>query len=273
MSQLILNGRTNNTKPDDVLVVNKANRLVVPYINGLAPYDVNINGLNRPPILNGCVFYAPLWHPALSVAPGGTFQSLEASPKTCTVTGALWTPQGRSFDGIDDQILSPRHPSWGNPGNSLTVCVWAKANSLASTPGLAGNFLDGTGRGFHLRFKSTGELDWFVGTGGGTAPETKEATSAAGLITTGKWHFVAGRYDGAFVDVLLNGQVVCTPTAQTGDVYYSNDLLIAKYNNNDDGSGNANPLNGMIGEVLIYNRALSAGEIMRDYQRTKWRYQ
>ena len=45
------------------------------------------------------VLYLPLYQPD-----GASFASRDAYGHLCTVTGALWTPQGRTFDGADDII-------------------------------------------------------------------------------------------------------------------------------------------------------------------------
>ena len=35
---------------------------------------------------------------------GSSFMSKDAYGHVCTVTGAVWTPEGRLFDGVDDYI-------------------------------------------------------------------------------------------------------------------------------------------------------------------------
>jgi hypothetical protein len=52
------------------------------------------------------VLYLPLWSADLK---GDSFYSKDSYAHLCTVTGALWTPQGRHFDGVDDKIAVPYH--------------------------------------------------------------------------------------------------------------------------------------------------------------------
>src|SRR3990172_13167350 len=64
------------------------------------------------------VFYVPLYE-----LDGTTFQSKDAYGHLCTVTGALWRPQGRDFDGTDDVISAPDHNALDITG-TVTLISW-----------------------------------------------------------------------------------------------------------------------------------------------------
>jgi hypothetical protein len=51
-----------------------------------------------------------------------------------------------------------------------------------------------------------------------------------------------------------------------------NDLDALRLGENEDSGGSEFQLTGILGGVWLYSRALSAGEIKRIYQATKWRY-
>lgn len=98
-----VNGRLAATGLDDIKV-ELFRHNAPPVINGLLPLGVNINGWTREPVLPACVMNVPLYHTACSVPTGGSFKSLDKNALMGAVTGAIWTPQGRSFDGLDDKI-------------------------------------------------------------------------------------------------------------------------------------------------------------------------
>src|SRR3990167_8107213 len=54
------------------------------------------------------------------------FLSDDAYGHLCTRTGALWTPQGYSFDGVDDKITIPDHSSLQFGIGNFTISIWAK---------------------------------------------------------------------------------------------------------------------------------------------------
>ena len=84
--------------------------------NGLDPYGFSTDGL---------VLYLPLW--ALK---DSSFKSVDAYKNTCNVTGALWQPDGRLFDGADDLITVPDTASiqniWDGGG---TIIFWVNPAS------------------------------------------------------------------------------------------------------------------------------------------------
>lgn len=53
---------------------------------------------------------------------GTSFMSKDKHGHLCSVTGALWTPRGRSFDGVDDQIVGSVLPFDTYPG--MTILAW-----------------------------------------------------------------------------------------------------------------------------------------------------
>ena len=56
---------------------------------------------------------------------GASFMSRDAYGHLCTVTGALWRPNGRYFDGVDDLISIPSHASLDTLATPAYI-VWLK---------------------------------------------------------------------------------------------------------------------------------------------------
>ena len=66
------------------------------------------------------VLYLPLYE-----LDGASFMSKDAYGHLCTVTGATWTPRGRSFDGTDDHIALPQAAyQVAGDGDDLTILIW-----------------------------------------------------------------------------------------------------------------------------------------------------
>jgi hypothetical protein len=195
---------------------------------------------------------------------GSSFMSKDAYGHTGTVTGALWRPDGRYFDGIDDYI------NCGDldlPGNDVTIMAWIYVNT-APAPGDYDGIVHIVDTGMHLRGTAAGIKFVFHRPGVVLLDGTED------LVKTSTWHHVAashphGNFSTANTLLYVDG-VNDTGTALSGSGgadYSSGDTYIGW---NDD---NNEFFDGIIGEVLIYNRILTPAEIQNNYLATKWRYQ
>ena len=105
----------------------------------------------------------------------------------------------------------------------------------------------------------------FAGPAGYLRPAPAPSTTDQGIrqashtaIPLGAWTHLATTYDGASQRLYINGVLVAT-RAQTGTIAVGNQPLRVGGNNS---SGEF--FRGLIDEVRIYNRALSAAEITAD---------
>lgn len=192
---------------------------------------------------------------------GSSFVSDDVYGHLATVNGALWRPDGRYFDGIDDKInlpdVSPLSPTsqitleaWFNPARTNTGRVISRFP--ADYKGWS--LYHGTGIGFQL----------YAGTSLG------EAFSAANTIAQDNWYHAVGTYDGACMRVYINAGASGIPLARTGSIVYT---ALQPAIGLDNGAGASQPFKGIIGEARIYSRALTPMEIQHNYLATKWRYQ
>jgi len=204
------------------------------------------------------VLYLPLYE-----LDGTSFVSKDGYGHLATVTGALWTPQGRVFDGTDDYISIPAHAAF-EITEAVSIEVWFNktANSISSS-GLVSKSPYGS---------SYGDWDLWVNTADQKINFTKDAgtttiKTAAG-ISNATWYHLVITYDRINMRMYLN-TVAETPVAEAGAI---------PANARGIGLGQfylgtaARRLNGVMGEVRIYNRALSLTEIQHNYLATKWRY-
>lgn len=205
------------------------------------------------------VLYLPLWYPHGDMT-GSTIYSYDKNRHVGTVTEATWGYQGRTFDGSNDELSIAAHASYNDLAltSNLTVMAWVKPTALSISTILS-TYIVSTG--FTLVTLNTGAISaYFDGI----------ARNSAGVyLANGTWAQIGFTYKGASdkkVYFYVNG------------VYKEVSTAIAAFTANaqaatiSDTRGGFSRLNGTVGEVLLYNRILSDGEIMRIYQQTKWRY-
>jgi len=92
-------------------------------------------------------------------------------------------------------------------------------------------------------------------------------------IDDGFWHHLAGTYDGAVQRLYLDGQLLSDGPLWRGGIPINNyDLTIAANRSNPASSAPGEvgaSFDGLIDEVMIFNRALSQEEISQLYESQK----
>lgn len=215
--------------------------------------------------LGGCVFYAPLWRPDLAGSPFQSPSPYGIPSHTCTVTGATWGIQGRTFAGGDD-LIELNDGSTASPLNftsgDFSIIIRMKTDNLTGANNLfnRGAYND---TGYWFRVGTNGSLDVFTF----QTVAGQSSASSAGSIVVGTWYTVGFSRAGASVKLFINGvEDTASPGSHTNPATCALAGVIGSYQKSSDF------FYGTIGEVIIYNRALSAGEIMNNYLATKWRY-
>ena len=228
-------------------------------------YDISCSRTITDPNL---VLYLPLHR-----LDGASFMSRDAYGHLCTVTGALWRPNGRYFDGLDDYIYIPDHAAF-DITTKITVMAWVKCVDItvAGTDGLvAKSVTAGDQREWSLQRQSaSGQLKVTFGDAVLGNYEGRQLTDDPHLVN-GAWLLAGFTFDEGTVEIQANGVAVDSsldagaipPTLFNGTA----DVEIASEN---VGTG---LFNGSIGEVWIYNRVLTLQERQHIYLATKWRYQ
>ena len=203
------------------------------------------------------VLYLPLYG-----LDGSSFASKDAYGHTCAVTGALWRPNGRYLDATDDRLDVANNPAL-QPTES-TVIVWFKCTADSSAyRDLITSTTDSNGnnQAYHLRInQTTGVL--YGRSGNGTA---NASLSGVGDLTAAtEFSMATMTLDNTHISLFLNGEINGTPVARVAGVHTdTNPIRI----------GNMyGAFGGTIGEILVYNRPLTAQEIQHNYLATKWRY-
>lgn len=185
---------------------------------------------------------------------GGAFQSRDAYGHRCAVSGAVWNKQGRTFDGIDDEITLPANLL---PSGDWTMLAWLKLSAQSS---LAHSYfkLDG---GWNLFYGGTGAN--YTNKWGVEGTSNKYGNTAVQL---NQWVFlgIAADAAAALYRFYHNGQ-------PDGSAVMAVQSLTAAGAIGSRGGGYF--WNGAIGEVRAHRRILTSLEIRQHYLATRWRYQ
>ncbi len=204
------------------------------------------------------VLYLPL--PELG---GSSLMSRDAYGHLCTVTGALWRPDGRSFDGVDDKVAVPNHSSFAALEVG-TLEIWTY-NGEPGTNHIAFEYGWSSTNYVRLIFYNTGvvKLEQEIGNVVVTAIASDAPLPAA-------WNHILVTQNGVAARMYVNG----VAQDHSGDINSGNwfaDSGINNYITIGDDNWHAR-FKGTIGELRLYGRCLSSLEAIHNYLATKWRY-
>lgn len=200
----------------------------------------------------------------------GNADDIRDSNEGTLQNGATFAPgkvgQAFNFDGVNDEVRVPYAANL-NPTQALTLGAWVNASSLtnAANGGYLGIVSMSEGqRAYTLGFTGTGGNH--VGTAGNVHLEGYGLGSAwrtsAAVISPGQWYHIAGVIEPSTnrFEIYVNG-VLQTPVNSRGaPQLFSVSNVPFRIGSSDPGRWQYN-FAGLIDEVEIYNRALSASEI------------
>jgi len=153
-----------------------------------------------------------------------------------------------SFDGVDDYV-SILHSTSLDISSVITVEAWVKADTLGSQNAIIrkGLWLPAVIKSWGLDIQQIGGVKkarFFI-YDGATAK-----IAYSGAITAGTWHHLAGTYDGAKVDIYLDGSnALSTSATHVGDIDTNTEDIVIGMRKNDCF------FDGLIDEVRIWNIA------------------
>jgi PKD repeat protein len=189
----------------------------------------------------------------------GTAVGSTVGGHTGTISGATWVAAGQSgaalsFDGVNDRVIVPDSNSL-DLTTGMTLEAWVRPAAVGGWQTVAFKERGTTEHAYALYASDdTGKAAGTMYTGGASDISVVNTANTA----AGTWTHLATTFDGSNFRLYVNGSLVRT-TAHTGS--------ITTTNNNLSIGGNAvwgEYFNGLIDELRIYNRALSAAEIQTD---------
>lgn len=190
---------------------------------------------------------------------GAKIMSQDAYGQLFTVTGALWQPDGRLFDGSDD-MLRYAVSNWrkGDTEGAIFVCFKTTEESTNATFFCSADEASAT-RYIQFRINSSGVIA-FLQRDNDTADAIEFGTNT---YNDGEWHLAIISSNGSRylcqVDLTIE-----TPTVSTGadngdwfaDTSARDNVAVGLFKRNTE----SQPMDGLIREVRVYSREPSFAE-------------
>ena len=215
----------------------------------------------------------PLPQGAVSWWPAGGNANDAIGPNNGTMMngagyGAGEVGEGFSVDGTGAYVKIPYSTSL-DPTNQVTIEFWMKAdanNSMDSYQGLVTS--DFFGIEISNGYSDNIGVNFFTSFDAGTSwTMISEDNNGGAAVSAGEWHHIAGTYDGANLQLYVEGQPWGNPTVASGPLSMMpvNGFVSIGSEAGRVTCGCDRYFNGLIDEVTIYNRGLAASEIAAIY--------
>jgi len=230
-------------------------------------------GLEHSPtiVTNGLVYYLDAANTRSYSGSGLTANSLSGSLSGSLVNGVGFTSLNNGsflFDGTNDVIDLGDNFDMGL--SSFSFCAYFKANNISNLQGIFSKSIAAAAGSRYAVFVYNNKINTFMSNGGATDVETPSSQT----LSINTWYHIGAVYNRADKLILfINGIFDSSATIsqfQANDFQATHIFRIGSYS---DAGNSANYfLNGSISQLQIYNRVLSAQEILQNYNATKGRY-
>lgn len=187
------------------------------------------------------------------ISTSGNTGTLNNSPTYTTSNGG-----GMIFNGSNQNISVVSLPPLTN---QITISVWIKPQDNSGLGWIIGR------EGAYRMFYSSNSIIFDCATVNNSWYSTGTNLVASGYSIYNSWWHCVGTYDGSNNRLYINGQLVVTGASISGNITNGNALSIIQ-------TGTAGIVygKGTIGEIKIYNRALSQQEVLQNFNATKNRF-
>lgn len=210
------------------------------------------------------------------IGTGTSWNDLSGNGYNSTLTGGptFISTDPKSFNFNGNYSLLPANTANGYNGDALTVEVWVKHNSFGGV-GTGRSYVSNWSsfnvnnqRGFILRTYDTQTFPsfWWCWGGGNYYAEGPSSY----VMQTGKiYHIVATYEKNVAMKIYINGNLELTTTN-----YTSNTILFDTSNGTHIGYSpiNTSYMDGNIYLARVYNRVLSAANVLQNYNSQKYRF-
>lgn len=171
------------------------------------------------------------------------------------------------FDGTNDYAIFTK-PSTIVTGGAISVSIWVKWTTVGTGTGTIQTLVDNNhsfNNGFVIQDRpDLSKCLTFAVRPTVSAPNGVVSTFQVG---NGQWHYIVGTNDlttsRLYIDGYLNAQA-----NESGGIILAHPNVSVGYFQ----AGNSRYLNGNVSQVSLYNRALSATEVLQNYNATKSRF-
>ena len=234
--------------------------------------------ISTPIIADGLVFNMDAANRASTIPSTSTlktFNTIDTSISGSIVTDSTWedgSPPTFDFDGSDGYINFGDNDffSFGNSSNdsAFSFCGWINMDSTTRF-----RFISkyrGSNYEYHFDVGGSDKLQLYLFDGGNWRARYQNS-----ILNTGQWYHVAATYNGVGgtnaqdgIRIYVDSIRVDDSTASSG-TYTAMNNTAAPFN---IGRLDSNYANGKISNIQIYNRALSASEVLHNYNALKSRF-
>jgi sialidase-1 len=189
----------------------------------------------------------------------GTYAGSKTGNQTGTYysTGAQVGPYACTFDGSTNWInMGSIAPADAGTTGSVTVVVWFKTSATSDQSLIDCKDIGSNDGGYTLEVRSSG-IEVRIGNG-----STQTAVIGSGTYDNGQWHMAVGVIDRAagLLRIYADGAQINTMAFTTSwNLSCTQPFILGGY------AGTTANFTGLINDVRIYNRALSAGQIAAIY--------
>ena len=216
-------------------------------------------------VTNGLVLYLDAANPRSYPQPYNGTAWRNLVPVSSSLVGTLTNGVGYTgsnggtlaFDGTNDFVLT----NYNIALTDFTFCLWFKAPD--STNDGADRLLDKNyALGMWLGKNTTGAPNSW---GGGV----RESSAPYGIyltLTDGQWHFLASTRSGTTHTLYGDGISNTTSNTVSATALSTDNMTISS------GYGGGEYFKGNIAQTQIYNRALSASEVLQNFNATRARF-
>jgi hypothetical protein len=175
------------------------------------------------------------------------------------------------FDGTNDYVNVPDSPNL-NLTNQGTISVWINPATVTqdSYSGLASKSTGGSAnqQSYQLSWRQVSNA--FFGSicnGSGTYNDLFAPLPTVANV----WYNIVFTWNGSQLNIYNNGVVIGTTTQTINNQILATDLTIGGNTYKGAGGGD-DTFNGKIASVKLYNRGLTASEILQNFNMTKTRF-
>ena len=227
---------------------------------------------NNVIVTDGLSVYLDTANPRCYSGSGITVNGLVGGIGGTLVNGIGFSSQNNGsffYDGSDDYFRLPTNFFNPDSGTPFTVSVWFKTGTSGMIFGQENGATPGTGSGWvpAIYVDTNGKLRTSCFYGGNTAQSVSTIS-----VNDNLWHQIIVTFESSsqksYLDGILFGTLSKTHQNYSATYYY---YLGSGKNTGWPNAGNMT-LSGNISNFMFYNRALSATEILQNYNATKRRY-
>lgn len=189
------------------------------------------------------------------------------------INGVVISNGNTVFDGTNDYITTTAGQTYYQYTTNLTACAWFKRN---------GNIAGGAGGGqstadvdnwsttnvwlFHGNGSPNNSITFYVN--GGSYVRNRDS----GFLNDNTWYFICGTCSSSLIKIFVNGiQIGSSATGMNIGNIVNNSNSVIQYGK-DPRFATGRFFNGSVGPCYVYNRELSASEILANYNALKGRF-